>query len=489
MHIVEVAAEFAPIAKVGGLGDVLTGLSRELTRLHEEVEVILPKYDFISPHLLHNLRLEIEEFSSLENGRQYTNAMWSAESEGCQLRLLESHHPADYFHRGKIYGCEDDIPRFLYFSRAVAEYLKLKNRPIDILHLHDWHVSALAPLVRDLFSRQIKVKAIVLTIHNVDYQGLCSPDDVAAIGLTDPTKFRNDDPKYPHLINLLKGGVVYADSIVAVSPTYAKEILTSEQGGHLDASLRKNKQKLTGILNGIDAQLWDPATDPHLTASYTSTDSIAKIVQAKKTNKEALAKQFCLDASRPWFGSICRLVPQKAPELLAQALPYILKLNGTFTLLGSSPTPAIQKQFDELKSLYPGALLHFEYNEPLSHQLYSALDFFLMPSHFEPCGLTQLIAMHYGALPIAHSTGGLRDTVFDCEDPLIPNAQRNGFTFLPPTFPAFQAGIDRASRLYRTDPATFQTIQKRNMQLDVSWAHPTQAYLRLFNNLITNKQT
>ncbi len=496
MRIVQVASEFAPFAKAGGLGEVVVGLSRELSRIGEQVDVIIPKYDFIKP--LQHLKLEIPEFKSLENGRQIPNAMWSADAEGCHLHLLEVRHPSGYFHRPTIYGHDDDVPRFLYFCRAVAEYLKLKKQPIDILHLHDWHTGPLAILIRDLFSNDIQVKSIVLSIHNVEYQGKCASHDLSAIGLDGesyltPLKLQDHNLKYPRTINLLKGSVVYADAIVPVSPTYAKEILTPPYGFHLDATLRKYKSKIHGILNGVDLNLWDPHTDPHLSTYYSATDTLSTIASAKQANKQTLINRFKLDkTASPWVGAITRLVSQKSPELLEQALYQTLELGGAFLLLGSSPNPAIQAHFEELKKKHlnnPRVLLHLEYDDALAHQLYAALDFLIVPSLFEPCGLTQMIALHYGTLPIVRATGGLKDTIVDCENPLAPSSHRNGFLFPHPTADSQKQALVRAVHLYRTNPATLQNLIRQGMQIDFSWQKPAQEYLKLYRKLIGQSTT
>src|SRR5579872_4639443 len=306
MRIVHLAAEFAPIAKAGGLGEVIVGLAREVSRGAEKVDVIIPKYDFIANEKLQHLKLEIPDFKCMEKGTSYGNAMWTADNEQCRLHLLESRHPAGYFHRGKIYGCEDDVVRFIYFSRAALEYLKLKKEPIDILHLHDWHVSIAAPLLRDLFAKELPVKKIVLTIHNIEYQGKCAVPDLDAIGLKGSEylaqdKMQDGNPLYPKTVNLLKGGIVYSDAIVAVSPSYAKEIVAPEMGFGLDGILRKHKAKLTGILNGIDQKLWDPALDPHIAAHFDPNSAPSAVIAAKKANQEALAKKFHTDLNKkPW---------------------------------------------------------------------------------------------------------------------------------------------------------------------------------------------
>lgn len=480
MRIVHIAAEFAPIAKAGGLGEVVLGLSRELTKKGLDVEVILPKYDILDLNQLQNLQIEVPNFKCLE----HQNAIWSARFEECHLKLLESRHPAGHFHRGKIYGCDDDTPRFIYFSRAALEYLALDKRPIDILHLHDWHVSLCAPMVKNLLT-QLPVKAIVLSIHNIEYQGKCATHDLDQIGLKGdfylaPHMLQDDNPKYPKSINLLKGGIVFSDAIVPVSPSYATEILTKEYGFGLDSTLSKLKPKIHGILNGIDTKFWNPDHDTNISATY-DTHSLTK-------GKERARLEFKLDPTkRPWIGSITRLVPQKGPELIEEAIATTVKLGGSFILLGSSPIPTIQAHFNDLQKKYanhPQVLLNYEYNEKLAHQIYAALDFLLVPSHFEPCGLTQMIAMLYGTVPIVRSTGGLKDTVFDVDDSSIPAKTRNGFCFQEATKEALNKTLERAVQLFNTDPATFQSIQKRGMILNFSWKNPTLEYLKLYRTLL-----
>lgn len=475
MRIVHLAAEFAPIAKAGGLGEVLLGLTRELSKKGLDVEVILPKYDFIDLSKVQNLNLEVPNFKCLDS----QNASWACRYEECHLRLLESRHPAGYFHRGKIYGCEDDIARFTYFSRAALELLALENKPIDILHLHDWHVALCAPMVRNLFSH-LKIKSVVLSIHNIEYQGKCAALDLERVGLKgDFTHaLQDDDPKHPKTINLLKGGLVFSDALIPVSPTYAKEILTPEYGGGLDGTLRKLKSKIFGILNGIDTKIWDPENDPDLPTHY-SVESVAKGKQAARA-KLKLTK-------RPLLGAITRLVVQKGPELLEEAIETTLKLGGSYLLLGSSPHPKMQEHFNQLQKKYKGnpqVLFQFEYNETLAHQLYAALDFLLVPSIYEPCGLTQMIAMRYGTVPIVRATGGLKDTVFDAEDPSIPVKQRNGFVFRDATKDSMNHTIKRAFELYHSDPVTFQTLIRRGMQTDFSWKNPTLEYIKLYRSLL-----
>ena len=487
MRITHIAAEFAPIAKAGGLGEVLTGLCRQLTLEYEDVDVLIPKYRFISNEFLPNLIQKTPDFECVEHGISYTNRMWHAEVEGCRLHLLETDHPQDYFGRPHIYGYPDDLARFIYFSRAALEYLRLLGRPIDILHLHEWHTAILAPLVKEDFAKKIEVKSVVFTIHNLEYQGKCASRDLDAIGMDGSyylSPSRSQDPEHPHSINLMKGAIVYADAITTVSPSYAKEILTPSFGCNLENTLLKYKKKLTGILNGIDQKLWNPTADHYLSAPFSEKDSLVHLHEAKEANRRALAKTFGLDASkRPWVGAITRLVPQKGLEMLEEGLEYTVKQGGVFVLLGTSPFELIERHFEKLRSKYGGssALIQLSYDEALAHRIYASLDFSLIPSLFEPCGLTQLISMRYGTVPIVRATGGLKDTVFDCDDYTVNARQRNGFIFLQPK--EFSTTLSRAFSLQKQDPATFQDLMRRGLQFDSRWKKPALQYLKLYRQL------
>jgi len=496
MKIVQIAAEFAPIAKAGGLGEVLLGLTRELTSQHHSVDVIIPKYSFIPPQSLGGLKIDVPDYRCIEKGQSISNAMWSAVVEDCSLRLIEARHPSGYFHRDRIYGFGDDIARFLYFSRAAMEYLKLKNEPIDILHIHEWHTAACALILKSLYANELPVRNIVFTIHNLEYQGKCAPHDLDAIGLNGasfltPEQLQDPDFRYPETINLMKGGIVYAGAINTVSPTYAKEIVIPQMSYGLSGVLKK--ANLSGILNGIDSKIWNPSSDTFLAARYSADDSLAKIIKAKFLNKELLNKRYslnCLD--RPLVGAITRLAPQKGVHLIKEAIGQTLDANGAFVLLATATAPEIRQEFEELKEQYrdnPHVLMIFEHNEELAHQIYAALDFLLVPSLSEPCGLTQLIAMRYGAIPIVRSTGGLKDTIFDCEDGMALPEQRNGFVFYEPTPAALNGALKRALHLYRTDSATHQSIMRRGMQCDYSWKKPAAEYLTLYRKLLGENHT
>lgn len=490
MRIMHIAAEYAPIAKAGGLGEVVVGLSRELTRYGHQVEIILPKYRWISTD---GATLEYPSLPCQEQGRPHDARIWSLEVEGCLLHLIEPLGPDAYFDRDAIYGFPDDAQRFIYFSLAAVEYLKRTQATIDIVHLHDWHTALVAPLLRGPFAKELSVARIVLTLHNLEYQGKCAAWDLDRIALSSssfpPHTF--EDPTDAHDFNLLKAGLLYADAIVAVSPTYAEEICTPQGGWALDPHLRMLRSKLIGILNGIDYTLWNPGKDPFYSAHYTAKDSMQTIRAAKKSLQKQLIARFGLNPeARPWISAVTRLVPQKGIALLQHALHETLAQGGTFLLLGSSPIPTIQQEFDQLKKTFQHSnqvFLYYQYDEALAHELYAASDFFLIPSLFEPCGLSQMIALRYGTIPIVRATGGLKDSIIDYEAALTPSHQRNGIVFQEATPDALAQALRRAFLLFREETTTLQWLIRHAMQLDFSWKRPAMEYMRLYQKVLNTR--
>jgi starch synthase len=480
MHIIQVAAEFAPLVKAGGLGEVIVGLSRQLTLLGHRVDVILPKYDLLPLKLLKNLRIETPHFDSIESGQKISNTMWSAEFENIRIHLLETHHKAAYFDRETIYGCEDDLARFLYFSRAVADYLKMKQTSVDILHTHDWHTAALAAMRWDNTS----IKKTVLSIHNLEYQGKCGLRDLQQVNIREDLlqRFHGDSSDHPDSYNILRGGIEEADAIVPVSPSYAKEILTPEFGCGLNHILATKKNRITGILNGIDAVLWNPEKDLYLSTNFKKTDPVEKVIIAKRKNQDELKVKFVLKGS-PWVGAITRIVPQKGPEFIEAAIQQTIDCGGTFLMLGSAPNPDLHRHFQYIKTKFKDCaqvLIQLDFDEALAHKLYASLDLLLIPSHFEPCGLAQMIGMHYGTVPIARMTGGLKDTVFESQD----MDKWNGFTFDSRQACDFSRTLDRALTLKKEQPRIFEKIMSNGFKTDFSWKNPADQYLSLFKNLL-----
>lgn len=476
MEIVHIAAEFAPLAKVGGLADVLLGLTRALVKEGHQVEVLLPKYDCIDYGVLDSLQIFIRDFPSYFDGQICQNTLWRASYQGISLLLIEPHTVHRYFERGAIYS-HDDLDRFLYFCQVAVSYLAKRERLPHAIHLHDWHASPMAPLLKEhaLLHRE----RVILTLHNLSYQGWTDGVPLSKIPLSQEAQEAMRDPHREGLFNLLRGGITYADCVTTVSPTYAEEILQPEMGMGLEDLLQAEPSKLVGVLNGIDTTYWNPRSDIHLPVHFSSdsfsTRAHSPFIPEKGTLKELLCeKLFLEERSGPLVGCITRLVSQKGPELIRHALRYTMRHDGLFVLLGSLSDPEVGEEFCRLKEELLGErAVHIElsYNAPLSHLVYAASDLFLVPSLFEPCGLTQMIALRYGALPLVRRTGGLKDTVHEGE---------NGFCFEAPTASALKGALDRAFLLWRESPSVWREMMQRGMGQDFSWKHSIREYLRLY---------
>lgn len=491
MYIVHLTTELAPIAKVGGLGDVVAGLAKALTEAGEQIEVILPFYDHLDRLKLENLKVEMEGLLSYEDHSPYPNKIYSATYEGISLILIEPEEPKKYFKRGVIYGEEDDLFRFSYFTQAALEYLLKAGKHPDVLNLHDWLTALAAPLYHEVYkSLGLKIQGIITTIHNMKYQGICSPDKLARIGLPIDqllTQNKMQDPSQPNKLNMLKGGLVYSDFVTTVSPTYAQEI-QGEEGFGLESLLVKRKDKLQGILNGIDTSYWNPETDPFLIKNYSPQEQdLSLIEEAKVENREALYDKLKMDYdSAMLFTCITRLAKQKGPEMICFAIEYILSKGGQFVLLGSTPEPELKKEFYSLAEAYqdnPHVHFHFLFDEKLAHLAYAAADSILIPSLFEPCGLTQMIALRYGTIPIVHKVGGLSDTVFDIDHTEIPKEKRNGYTFDSPSNESLRWSIDRAFEDYKNHREKWHLMQRNGFGKDWSWKESAKEYLTLYKKI------
>lgn len=481
MDIVQIAAELAPIAKVGGLGDVILGLSRELVKAGHQVIILLPKYDCLDFGLIEQPEVEIHDLPSYFDGHWHHNTIWKGKIGPVNLRLIESHDPQGFFERQTIYGCPDDVSRFVYFSRVALEYLLKTQQVPDVVHVHDWHVSIVPLLLKTIYaSTALHPVKTVLTLHNLAYQGHCVEKDFMQIGLN-PKEIKNPeslhDRYYPHTLNLLKTGIGHADAVTTVSPSYAKEALTEEGGKGLEDTIQKHVDKFSGILNGIDYEYWNPQIDPYLPFHYSSRQLGLEppFLAEKEKNKSHLRHVLSLkEEDCPLVCCVTRLVHQKGPELIKYALLKTLEKGGQFVLVGSAMDEKIHSEFYNLKrKLAESKHVHIEllYNEPLSHLVYAAADLFLIPSLFEPCGLTQMIAMRYGSVPLVRKTGGLSDTVFE---------GKNGFTFTSPTAEGIFPALDRALQCKINDPSTWRSLMQVGMETDFSWKKPAADYILLY---------
>lgn len=496
MHIIHIASELAPVAKVGGLGDVLLGLSRELSWKGHDVDIIIPKYDCMDSNEIRDMTIAYSDLMSYFEGQWYSNTIWTGWVENLRVYFIAPQHPRYFFNRGCFYGCEDDNDRFLYFSRTAIEFMLKKQLRPDIVHLHDWQTAIIAALHYEMYNKLgFNSPKYVLTVHNFDYQGRCAPTDLDKIGLKssdfmNPDKLQDD--LYPEAANLLKGGIVYSDYVTTVSPNYAKEVLTPENGKGLEKTLLKYKDKFSGILNGIDYSYWNPEIDRYLPVHYSSREMPASkkdrnTLEKKAYIKKTLRERFMLsDDHRPLVGCITRLVPQKGVELIKHAIAYTDAKNGQFILLGSSPIPAISADFHSLKHKYadhPHVYLALHYFEELAHYIYAAADMLIVPSIFEPCGLTQMIALKYGTVPIVRRTGGLADTIFDVDNSGRPFEETNGYTFEYPDNASLESALDRAFDCWFHHPDKWHKLMINGMNIDFSWNKSSNLYLDIYKKL------
>ncbi len=482
MYITHISSEFSPFAKVGGLGDVLHGLSKQQVKDGHKVQVILPKYDIIDLKVFSSIKIYLQDLWSYEDGIEYHNSVYRAIFEGIEIFLIEPHHNSYYFNRGCIYGAINDVERFLYFCRTCIQFLNTKGHAPDILHLHDWPTAAIAPLIRYLSPKlESTIKSIVFNIHNIEHQGKIHPKHLSRIGLNGAqflTKDTMQDSLVPELINLMKGGVTYADQVITVSPTYAQEILTPEYGFGLQATMRKFKHKLHGILNGIETETWNPSKDPYLYESFPSNATfIHEIVRKKELNKARLFEElnFQPKGVGPLIISVTRIVSQKSPELILRGMEQTVKNGGSFILLGNILEIAIERKFLTLKE-NSNVYMNFTFSEELAHKLFAAADAIIIPSKFEPCGLTQLIAMRYGTVPIVRSTGGLKDTVIDISSPLP-----TGFVFEDLTKTAIDTTLEKVFAIYQYDQKKWQALMQNGLNRDPSWDFPCNLYEKVYN--------
>ncbi|XP_044497082.1 probable starch synthase 4, chloroplastic/amyloplastic isoform X2 [Mangifera indica] len=485
LHIIQIAAEMAPVAKVGGLGDVVTGLGKALQKRGNLVEIVLPKYDCMQYDHIDNMRALDAVVESYFDGRLFKSKIWVGTVEGLPVYFVEPLHPDKFFWRGQFYGEHDDFKRFSFFSRAALELLLQAGKKPDIIHCHDWQTAFVAPLYWDLYApKGMNSARVCFTCHNFDYQGTAPASALASCGLDVQQLNRLDrmqDNSSHDRVNPIKGAVVFSNIVTTVSPTYAQEVRTAEGGRGLHSTLNFHSKKFVGILNGIDSDAWNPATDKTLKVHYD-----AKNLQGKAENKLALRRHLGLssaNARQPLVGCITRLVPQKGVHLIRHAIYRTMELGGQFVLLGASPVPHIQSEFEGIANQFQNhdhIRLILKYDESLSHSIYAASDMFIIPSVFEPCGLTQMIAMRYGSVPITRKTGGLNDSVFDVDDDTIPFRYQNGYTFLNPDEQGVNSALERAFNHYRNNPKSWHQLVYKIMNMDWSWETSALQYEGLY---------
>ena len=465
MKILFASAEIYPYSKTGGLADMAHALPKALSDFCD-VTAVTPLYRFID-RTKFQIRMTGRELSLRFGGRDYQVAVWERRQEG--FRTLFLYHPL-LCERDHPYGppggaYRDNDLRFALFSHALVKLAE----DFDLVHLNDWHTALAAVLIKD---RALKVKTL-FTIHNLAYQGIFDAISMERIGL-DARHFTMEDMEFYGRINWMKGAIAHSDSLTTVSPSYAKEIQTPPFGCGLEGFLRKYADKLVGILNGIDTDFFDPAADAALPARYDAT-----VLSGKSICKKSMLQDLDIDRYEyPFFIFIGRFVAQKGIDLILDTLDALAKRPMYLTILGEGDAK-FGEAAKRAAAKYANIRAILGYDEKVSHRLYAAADFLLMPSRFEPCGLNQMIAMRYGTLPIVHAVGGLKDTVHDYESEKTCGL---GIPFDDATPQALLSSIDRALALYE-EPQKVESLRRFDMGCDFSIQRCAQNYWNLYKKL------
>ena len=472
MKVCFIAAEAAPFVKVGGLGDVIGSLPKALRQLGVDARVVLPLYSSIDRERF-GLKYKAYQFVDLGWRHSYCG-IFETEVDGVPCYFIDNEQ---YFNRDSIYGQIDDGERFAFFSKAALEILPALDFKPDVVNVNDWHTALSVIYLDVLKSREAefyKDMKSVLSIHNIEFQGRFNPYEMGNLFGLENKYF--DALIYNGDVNLLKGAIQLADRINTVSETYAREILDPYFSYGLDKILTVEQGKLRGIINGIDVDKFNPKTDPMIPVNYD-----LNTFEDKVQNKLAFQKEMALEvnADIPLIGMVTRLTHQKGIDLILQASEEILKTGAQLVILGTGDAhyESALRSLEHYRHDRVRSILLFS-NE-MSAKIYAASDLFLMPSKTEPCGLSQLISMRYGTVPVVHRVGGLRDTVIP-----FTGVEGNGFTF-----ESFHAGdmmdaIYRAVTCFYQSPDEWKQIIKNNLQKDVSWEQSAKKYLDLYHEVV-----
>ena len=474
-----IGSECYPFVKTGGLGDVMSALPKSLAKLNMDVKVIIPRYKCIPQKFQEKMEYKGSFYMDLcADGKQYYVGIMEYQEDGVVYDFIDND---EFFSWGNPYtNLIDDIPKFCYFSKAALAALNYLNWTPDIVHCHDWQ-AALVPLyLRTIFKdTNVGRAGAILTIHNLRFQGVYDRKTIQYWSDLPDYVFNKDCMTQNWLdANMLKGGITYSNVVTTVSNTYAGEIQTEEYGEGLEEHLRYHSSKILGIVNGIDTDIWNPATDKLLAAQYDSQS----VIKNKKANKKALQESLGLevDDHKIVIGLISRLTNQKGLDLVNDVIPSIMDEHTQVVVLGTGDA-MYEDAFRYYENKYKGNFCaYIAYNENVAHNIYAGCDALLVPSRFEPCGLTQLISMRYGSIPIVRETGGLKDTVQPYN--LFDNTG-NGFTFDRYESGLLYDAINRAKTLYFENRKYWDEMVVRDMNKDVSWQQSAKQYKDMYVEL------
>ena len=477
MRVLSVASECVPFVKTGGLADVVGALPGALARLGVEVRVLVPGYPAMKAALPGDA--ESHNLARLPGGRA---RLIVGRTAGIDVIVLDS--PRLFDRPGNPYLGPDgrDWPdNHLRYGALCRVAARVAARGIggwrpDVVHLHDWQAGLAAACIK--LGRR-SAPPCLLTIHNIAFQGLFAPEAAKPLGLP-AAGFHPDGFEFFGRLGFLKAGLVYADRISTVSPTYARELTRKEFGMGLEGVIDSRRAPVHGILNGIDLEVWNPETDPHIAAPFSARAPVRKAV-----NRAALARRFGLDAgaAAPLFCVVSRLTRQKGLDLLLEVLPRLLARGASLALLGSGD-PELEGAFLAAAGEHPGRVgVVIGWDEPLSHLMQAGADAIVVPSRFEPCGLTQLCGLRYGALPVVARTGGLADTVIDANEAAIRTGAATGFQFSPVSAAPLADAIDRACNAFADRPL-WSAMVRRAMRHPVGWGASAAAYAGIYSELM-----
>lgn len=475
LRILFIASESTPYFKAGGVADVIGALPRALSRLGHDVRVILPRYRTIDPERWGLSTVMAGLATPMSEGTELVNVL-ETEQRGVRISFIDAPH---YFQREQLYGYDDDGERFVLFCRAALEYVRAQDWAPDVLHCHDWHTAIIPNWAKTLYQDDphFARAATVYTVHNLAYHGIFGYRILEVAGVAEEGFVYPELPEFAEIVDMMGRGVLYADVVSTVSPRYAREILTPEFGERLDPLLRDREGRLYGILNGIDTEEFDPAGDASLASTFDAFS-----LERRPRNKEALQERLKLakEEATPVLAWIGRLSVQKGFDLFREIATPLVELGAQLVVMGAGDQRYHQELL-ELAKRYPERVsAHLTFNDELARTIYAGSDMLLMPSRFEPCGTSQMIAMRYGCVPIVHRTGGLADTVTEFD---AATGAGNGFSFERQDAFHFLAAIVRGLEMYKR-PEQWRTLMQSAMSADHSWDASAEQYVALYRRAL-----
>lgn len=474
IKVLFVSAEVDPFIKTGGLADVAGSLPKDLKALGVDVRIALPRYGAIKEGWEPWIDYPVSLGSRVETALVRQGIL--DQNSQVPVYFLDNYY---YFDRDGIYGFQDDGERYGFFCKAILEFLRHSQWVPDIIHCNDWQCGPI-PMILNTFKSKAKEDLLhqiktLFTIHNLEYQGHFPPDILNFLQLNRKQVFHLEGAEYYGQVNFMKAGIGFGDQISTVSPKYAEEIQTETYGAGLDGLLRNRRDRLKGILNGIDYTYFNPVNDPDLAANYS-----AESLEQKKINKQWLQQKLNLPVSdKPLAGVITRLVDQKGLDLIIESVDQWINWGVQLIVLGLGD-PKIEEAFKSIAVRFPSQIaVRLTYDPVLAKQIYAGADLFLMPSRYEPCGLGQMIALRYGTVPVVRKTGGLADSIENYK-----NGQGNGFVFEEFNQQAFANCFQQACQLYQYNRESWRQLAVSAMKMDFSWQNSAIKYFNLYQKML-----